>query len=129
MGTINRIVEENDTGWGRVFDLLIQSLIVLSLVSFSIETLPDLSDAARQWLCYIEIVTVAIFTVEYFLRLFVAERKLRFIFSFFGIIDLLAEALRIGLLNSSGRFTPEWEAKCKRIEIHPDEADIPLKRL
>jgi voltage-gated potassium channel len=88
--TIKRIVEQNDTRWGRVFDLVIQCLIVLSLVTFSIETLPNLSPSARRCLSALEIITVAFFTVEYVLRLFVANRRLKFAFSFFGIIDLLA---------------------------------------
>ena len=37
-----------------------------------------------------KIATVAIFTAEYLLRLIVADRKLGFVFSFFGIVDLLA---------------------------------------
>ncbi len=88
--TLRSIVNENDTKWGRVFELFIQFLIVVSLVTFSIETLPDLSDSAQMWLRYIEIVTVIFFTLEYLLRLFLAEKKPKFVFSFFGIIDLLA---------------------------------------
>ncbi len=90
MEALKRIIENNDTKRGRVFDLIIQALIVLSLVTFSIETLPNLSDASRHWLRQIEIATVAIFTIEYTLRLIVADRKLGFIFSFFGIVDLLS---------------------------------------
>ncbi len=88
--TLRSIVNENDTKWGRVFELFIQFLIVVSLVTFSIETLPDLSGSAQMWLRYIEIVTVIFFTLEYLLRLFLAEKKPKFVFSFFGIIDLLA---------------------------------------
>ena len=87
---LKHIVEQHDTRWGRVFDITIQLLIVLSLVTFSIETLPNLSVAAQRWLYIIEVVTVAIFTGEYLTRLLVADHKLRFAFSFFGIIDLLA---------------------------------------
>ncbi len=90
MGTLKRILENNDTKSGRLFDLIIQSLIVISLITFSIETLPDLSISARRWLRYVEIVTVIIFTVEYLLRLAVADSKHGFVFSFFGIVDLLA---------------------------------------
>ncbi|GEM_PF-1078406 len=72
MGSLKRIIENNDTKWGRFFDLIIQSLIVVSLITFSLETLPDLSAPARRWLRYIEIVTVTIFTCEYILRFFVA---------------------------------------------------------
>ena len=85
-----KIIEQNDTKEGRIFDLTIQSIIFVSLVSFSIETLPNLSKKARDTLNFIEIITVAIFTIEYLLRIIVADRKLRFIFSFYGIIDLLA---------------------------------------
>lgn len=70
--------------------MFIQLLIVVSLVTFSIETLPNLSESARWWLRAIEIVTVAIFTVEYLLRVIVADNKWKFVFSFFGIVDLLA---------------------------------------
>ena len=65
-------------------------LIVLSLVSFSLETLPDLTESQRTTLRWVEIVTVAAFTIEYALRLSVADRKLSFVFSFFGLIDLAA---------------------------------------
>ncbi len=87
---IKRLIEETDTPSGRLFDLFIQALIVLSLISFSVDTLPDLSASARQILRAIEVGTVAIFTAEYLLRLAVADRRLGYIFSFFGLIDLLA---------------------------------------
>jgi voltage-gated potassium channel len=47
-------------------------LIVISLVTFSIEALPNLSPTTERWL--------------------VAKRKLAFVFSFFEIVDLLAIA-------------------------------------
>ena len=90
METLKRTIEENDTGAGRIFHVVIQTLIVVSLVTFSIETLPDLDAETRRWLHYVEATTVALFTLEYLLRIYVAERKLKFVFSFFGIIDLLS---------------------------------------
>lgn len=88
MDKLKQIIEQNDTPSGRVFDLAIQGLIVVSLITFSIETLPDLSKQATQWLRGIEVVTVLLFTAEYLLRLALADNKPRFVFSFFGIIDL-----------------------------------------
>ena len=87
---LRETVELSDTWGGRVFDLVIQGLIVVSLVSFSVETLPGLSGRAQRILRIIEIVTVAIFTGEYLLRIIVADRKFKFVFSFYGVIDLLA---------------------------------------
>jgi voltage-gated potassium channel len=87
---LKRLLDDPDTAQGRRFAFFIQSLILFSLLTFSISTLPDLSAEQRWLLEVIEVVTVLIFTVEYLLRLWVAERKLRFVFSFFGLIDLMA---------------------------------------
>jgi len=90
--TLKRVVDDLDSREGLVFAWLIQSLIILSLVTFSIETLPDLSESTRQLLHAIEAGTVAVFTVEYLVRLYLAERRLAYIFSFYGLVDLIAIA-------------------------------------
>ena len=87
---LRALVEDNSTHGGRLFDYVVQFVIVVSLISFSIETLPDLSTSVRDVLRIVEFACVAIFTVEYLLRIFVAERKLRFVFSFYGLVDLAA---------------------------------------
>ncbi len=87
---LKQIIEDSDTKAGKTFDLTIQAIIVLSLICFSFETLPDLSDESRTLLHVIEVISVIIFTVEYLARVSVASDKTAFIFSFFGIIDLLA---------------------------------------
>ncbi|WP_222937656.1 ion transporter [Spartinivicinus ruber] len=74
----------------KLADYLIYAFIILSVFTFSIETLPDLSASSRKLLRYLEIVTVIVFTIEYVLRIFFADRKLKYIFSFYGLIDLLA---------------------------------------
>ncbi len=87
---LKQLVEDPDSRPGRFFDLSIQALILVSLVSFSIETLPNLGDKTRFWLYVVELVTVTIFTIEYGLRILVADNRWRFIFSFYGLVDLLA---------------------------------------
>ncbi len=62
----------------------------MSLVTFSIETLPDLSETTRYWLYLAEVLTVSIFTIEYALRILVADNRRRFITSFYGLVDLVA---------------------------------------
>lgn len=84
--TITNIESKN----GRRFDIFIQVLIVLSLLAFSIETLPNLSPKTIEFLYYFEVFCVSIFTAEYLLRFIFAKKKLGYIFSFYGIIDLLA---------------------------------------
>jgi len=75
---------------GKLFTFTIQILIIVSLVTFSIDTLPDLSSNVKQALYFIEVITVTIFTLEYLLRIIIAERKAQFIFSFYGLVDLAA---------------------------------------
>lgn len=90
MPSLKRIIEKSDTPYGKAFDLTMQTLIVLSIISFSIETLPNLSETTRHYLHLFEAITVSIFTVEYISRLIVASNKRGFVFSFFGIVDILS---------------------------------------
>ncbi|GBL03317.1 ion transporter [Glaciecola sp. KUL10] len=69
---------------------IIAGLIVLSVVAFAIETIPNLSNTQKQWLLYTEYFFVAIFTLEYVYRLLSESNKRAFLFSFYGIVDLLA---------------------------------------
>lgn len=89
---LKQIIERNDTPVGRVFDGMIQALVVFSLLTFSLDTLPNLPAWAQSFLSTAEIVTVSIFTVEYVLRVYVATPRTGYIFGFFGVIDLLAIA-------------------------------------
>lgn len=88
--SIKSIVEFNDNSRSRYFSFFIQALILLSIITFSIETIPDLKPQTRTVLQSIEAFCVVVFTVEYILRIYVADNKPKFIFSVFGIIDILA---------------------------------------
>lgn len=87
---IEKLINSRETKWGLFFDYFIQALIILSLITFSIETLPDISVKTREIIDVIELICVIIFTIEYLIRIIIAKKKLKFIFSFFGIIDLCA---------------------------------------
>lgn len=87
---LRRIVEGTDTRTGRLFDWVVIALIVYSIVTLTLETLPDLDRSARQFLWYSEVIVTLAFTCEYLLRIWVAERKGAYVFSFSGLIDLLA---------------------------------------
>lgn len=87
---LSRIILENDTKVGKNFDYIIQFLIFVSLITFSVETLPDLSEESISFLHKIEAFTVIIFTIEYVLRVILLKKKLKFIFSFMGMVDFLA---------------------------------------
>ena len=84
------ILEDTTTKRGRYFDYFIQILILLSLVSFSLDTLPNLNYNTRVFLDYFEVISIVIFTIEFLLRIYVSKKPLSYIFSFYGIIDILA---------------------------------------
>lgn len=87
---LKSLVEEHDTPEGKIFDSVIQVLIIISLFTFSLETLPNLSERSQTLLNIAEVIIVFLFTLEYALRVYVADRKTGYIFSFYGIVDLLA---------------------------------------
>ena len=87
---LRAIVEDNTTKKVKYFDYFIQLIIILSLISFSLETLPNISEEFRLVLEKFEFVSIIIFSIEYVLRVLVTKKPLRYIFSFYGIIDILA---------------------------------------
>lgn len=90
MNYIKDLLFNQDSSNGKKFDIFIQILIVLSLINFSLQTLPNLSEKIIKYLDLIEFISVIIFTLEYLSRVIFSEKKVKFIFSFFGIIDFLA---------------------------------------
>jgi len=74
-------------GW---VEYIIQLLIVLSLISIAIETEPDLSTEARDWLDLFELISIALFTVEYVARLMLSRPARAYGCSFLGVVDLAA---------------------------------------
>ncbi len=84
------IIEDNTTKKGRYFDYFIQALILLSLVSFSLDTLPNLPENVRQFLEGFETFSIIVFSGEYLLRVYVSKKPLKYVFSFYGIIDIIA---------------------------------------
>lgn len=88
--TLKNIVESQESKSGYFFDLFIQILIVLSLIAFTFDTVPNLNEDFKSFLNAFEIFSVIIFSIEYMLRIYVSDMKLKYIFSFYGIIDIVA---------------------------------------
>ena len=89
---LKNIVESHESRASRVFAISIQFLIILFLISFSLETIPSLSPELVKILNKFELISIMIFTFEYLVRIFVADKKLSYIFSFYGFIDFIAIA-------------------------------------
>ena len=87
---VRRVIVENDTREGRIFDISIQLLIVFSIIIYSIGTLPNLSPFWVKTINNIDIFCYVVFTIEYVSRVYISKSSIKYIFSFYGIIDLLA---------------------------------------
>lgn len=87
---IRSIVDDTSTKAGRRVDIIIQIIIIVSLLAYATETLPLIGKKLRDFLHLIELFSIVIFSIEYFLRIYVAKKRLRYIFSFYGIIDLIS---------------------------------------
>lgn len=83
----------------KIFDIFIITLIIANLITIIVETF-DLPDDVRSCITIFEIVSVVIFTIEYVLRVWTsdmlypelspAKARLKYVFSFMAIIDLLS---------------------------------------
>jgi voltage-gated potassium channel len=87
---LHEIIFEADTPAGKVFDVALMVLIALSVVVVLLESVADVSARYGPELRAVEWVITILFTIEYLLRILSVRRPLKYILSFYGIIDLLA---------------------------------------
>ena len=79
-----------NSNFASFFEKSIQVLILISIINFSVQTLPNLTVRLIKILNIVELFSILIFSLEYLLRLFTSPKPFRFFFSFFGLIDLIA---------------------------------------
>ena len=84
------IIFKADTFHGRLFDEILLALILASIVIVMLESIAEFQAKHQVFLLYAEWIITIIFLIEYILRIISSPRKGKYIFSFFGIIDLLA---------------------------------------
>jgi voltage-gated potassium channel len=87
---IQKIIWGGHVKWSHRFDYTIMAFILLSMITMSLETLPDITHSTTLLFNAIELVIVVVFTTEYVLRVWTAEKPLKYIFSFLGLVDLVA---------------------------------------
>ncbi|MGH1393843.1 MAG: ion transporter [Trichormus sp.] len=78
-----------ETPIGKAINLTIVTLVLLSSGIFVAQTY-NIPDAVRLQFDVIDKVILILFAIEYALRLWSAENKINYIFSFYGIVDLMA---------------------------------------
>jgi voltage-gated potassium channel len=88
--TLHEIIFESDTKAGKMFDVALLFLIIASVLVVIIESIPLVHARYFDLFTAIEWTFTILFTIEYLLRIYAVKKPVSYVFSFFGIIDLLA---------------------------------------
>ena len=84
------IIEGTDTRLGKLFDIVLLIAILTSVAVVMLDSVLYMRLQYGTLFFYAEWFFTILFTIEYALRLFSAPNRLRYAFSFFGIVDLLS---------------------------------------
>ena len=84
------IVFEANTPYGKLFDISLLICILISVGLVMLESIPAINARHHTLLISLEWMITFLFTVEYILRVYCVKNRWRYIFSFYGIIDLLS---------------------------------------
>ena len=87
---IHEIIFEADTREGKLFDIVLLVLILISVIMVMLESIDHFNQQYHVLFRTIEWVVTILFTIEYALRIYSLVRPWKYITSFYGIIDLLA---------------------------------------
>jgi len=79
-----------NTPAGKAFDIGLLVAILLSVFTIMLETVEGVDYIYHRELVILEWIFTAVFTLEYALRIFVSKKPVKYIFSFYGLIDLLS---------------------------------------
>lgn len=84
------VIFGTETPAGRAFDLALLISIAASVIIVFLDSVGSLHQAYGDWFYIAEWVFTILFTIEYILRIVTSKKPFHYIFSFYGMIDLLA---------------------------------------
>lgn len=84
------IIYEADTREGRLFDVTLLIIILASIILVMLESVASIDQKYHDFLNISEWIITIIFSIEYIARIITVKKPLEYIFSFYGIIDLLS---------------------------------------
>jgi len=84
------IIFESHSPVAKNFDIVLLVLIILSVLVVMLDSVKDISEFMGNWFLYLEWIFTIIFTIEYIVRIIVSRKRVKYIRSFYGIIDLLS---------------------------------------
>jgi len=87
---LHEIIYEADTPAGKLFDVILLIAILASILFVMLESVQGFNDKYGEYLNIAEWVITILFSIEYILRIVAIKKPTKYIFSFYGIIDLLS---------------------------------------
>lgn len=87
---LHEIIYEADTKAGKLFDVVLLVAILLSVLTVMLESVPNYNVKYLSIFVPIEWTLTILFTLEYILRIVSIKKPFGYIFSFYGLIDLMA---------------------------------------
>lgn len=87
---VHEVIFEADTRYGKIFDVSLLILILISVAALMLESVKEIHDRYGTELIYLDWLITILFTIEYILRIYAVKKPWKYIFSFYGIVDLLA---------------------------------------
>ncbi len=84
------VIYGTNTRAGKLFDIFLLIFILLSVAAVMLESVQEIDEKYHTTLLVAEWIFTSLFTIEYILRIFSTRKPWKYIFSFYGIIDLLA---------------------------------------
>jgi len=99
------IIFGTETRAGQLFDSILIVCILTSVLAIMLDSVDSIQQQYRVALTRIEWAFTLLFTLEYLARLICVDRPVRYLFSFYGLIDLLAVVpTYIGLFGQNGQY-------------------------
>lgn len=83
------IIFEANTPYGKLFDVTLLGLILSNVALVMLESVPTFNARYHTTLITLEWMLAILFTIEYAVRIYSVKNPWRYIFSFYGLIDLL----------------------------------------
>ena len=87
---LHTIIYEADTPMGKLFDVVLLILILVSVILVMLESVASIDTHYHDFLYFGEWVITIFFTIEYILRIITVKKASNYIFSFYGVIDFLS---------------------------------------
>jgi len=99
---LHEVIYEADTKAGKLFDVILLIAIIASIILVMLESVESIQKQYSEFLNYGEWIITLLFSIEYILRVISINKPTKYIFSFYGIIDLLSTIPKYLALHLTG---------------------------